>query len=69
MKEKLTNLQPGQELNTLAGPATFLKFQKGNFHDQNYQVQFHNGKTAWYSADQLKEANMPDSVRAQEELL
>jgi len=50
-------LQPGDAVKTLSGPAVFCQHKANAFRGQNYQVQLCTGKKMWYTADQLREAN------------
>ncbi len=48
---KITNfntLSSGTELETPQGKGRFLFYKKGNFRNQNVQVELPNGKVMWY---------------------
>lgn len=60
---KPSKLQPGDELDTPQGRAVFLQFKGNNLKGQTYQVQLKiSGKTHWYTAEQLKDANHGQEV-------
>ena len=51
------HLKPGDPVNTLAGPAEYVRHKENNFRNQNHQIKYPNGSTRWYTALQLQQAN------------